>query len=123
MSLFILISLVLALCIILCYVVTATYKKKRPELNDAVIILLGTGGAVSAVRIIGFVLTGQFSRIIVTTSDPGIWSLVPDDAALIVIGGLALAWVSAQTIFESFNKMGQQTAARHDDNAVESPAP
>jgi hypothetical protein len=105
MSLFVLASLVLAFSIIVIYLVTAAYKKKRPELNDAVIILIGTGGAVSATRIIGFVLTGQFSRLIAAPSDPGIWSLVPDDAGLIAIGGLALALVSIQTIFESFKKV------------------
>jgi hypothetical protein len=105
MSVFILIGLMLALCIVAIYLGTATYRKKRPELTDAVIIFIGTGGAVSAVRIIGFVLTGQFSHIIGTPSNLGIWALVPDDATLIVVGGLALGWVSIQTILESFKKV------------------
>jgi len=88
-----------------CYLATALYKKKRPELNDAVVVFLGAGGVVSAVRIIGAVFTGQFSQLTVSTQTKSIWTLVPDDAVQIVLGGFALAWVSIETILQSFDNI------------------
>jgi len=105
MSPFVLAGLILAVMSVGCYLAAAFYKKKRPELNDAVVVFLGAGGVVSAVRIIGAVFTGQFSQLTVTTQAKSIWTLVPDDAVQIVLGGFALAWVSIETILQSFGNI------------------
>ncbi len=97
-----------------CYLPTALYRKKRPELNDAVVVFLGAGGVVSAIRIIGAVFTGQFSQLTVGTQTKSIWALVPDDAVQIVLGGFALAWVSIETILQSFDNI---EAASHKPSA------
>jgi hypothetical protein len=109
MNLFILIGLVASACLIIIYVLVAARTKRRPELNDAVIIILGTGGAVSAVRLMGVVLSGNLVDELPHVSIHTFWSLEPDDAVQVFLGALALGWVSIQTIFESFKKVQQAT--------------
>lgn len=102
MSPFTLAGLVLAGFSVCAYVTAAWHKGKRPELNDAVVVFLGAGGLVSAIRIIGAVVTGQFAKFPGRPANDSIWTLVPDDAVQIVLGGVALAWVSIQTMLQSF---------------------
>jgi hypothetical protein len=102
MNVFVLTGLALATLSIIFYVLLGYYNKKVPILNDAVVIFLGVGGIVSAIRIIGAVFSGQFAELPITDGRHSVWSLVPDDAIQIVLGGVALAWVSAQTIVGGF---------------------
>jgi hypothetical protein len=60
------------------------------------------------------VFTGQFSQLTVGTQTKSIWALVPDDAVQIVLGGFALAWVSIETILQSFDNI---EAASHKPSA------
>jgi len=84
-------GLLLAVIAVAVYVVVAAQKGRAPELSCAIVVLLGVFGLQGAVRLFGIALTGQLDKI---AEDPG----------LLVIGGIALAWVSIQTIFEVFSK-------------------
>jgi hypothetical protein len=111
MSPFTLAGLVLAGFSVCAYVVLAWQRGKRPELNDVVVVFLGAGGVVSAIRIIGAVITGHFSKSPIAPANDSVWTLVPDDAAQIVLGGVALAWVSLQTILQIFITIGRTASA------------
>jgi hypothetical protein len=100
-----LVGLVLALAAVVAYVVTAAYKQKKPELVGGIVVFIGAVGIPGAVRLIGFVFTDQFTNVAALSHSSSWWSLSLEDAVFLVIGGIALAWVSVQTIWESFDKV------------------
>jgi hypothetical protein len=106
-NLLLLTGLVIALLTVVVYVATAAKKSKRPELVDGIIVFIGAVSVLGAIRLIGFVVTGHFTKIASMQHDDGLWSLSPEDAVFVVIGGVALAWVSVQTIWESFAKISK----------------
>lgn len=100
----------LAICAVFIYIVTAARNGKKPELVDAIVVFIGAVSVFGAIRLIGFVFTDQFGAIVQTNHAHSLWSLGAEDAVLVVIGGIALVWVSAQTMIESFAKVrGQVT--------------
>ena len=98
-------GLALGLLLVIVYLVTAAKKQKKPELGDAVGIAAGAVSIMGAVRLIGFVFTDQFVKIASSPSSDKWWSLSVADALFLVIGGLALAWVSGQAIYINFAKV------------------
>lgn len=98
-------GIVLAILAVISYVATAARNGKRPELVDAIVIFTGAVSVLGAIRLIGFVFTEQFETIVKNNHGHSLWSLGAEDAVLVIIGGIALAWVSAQTMIESFAKI------------------
>lgn len=105
MNLLLLAGLVIAILAVAVYVGMAAKKNKRPELVDGIVVFIGAVSVLGAIRLIGFVVTGQFAKIASTHQNDSLWSLSSEDAVFVVIGGIALAWVSIQTIWESFAKV------------------
>lgn len=105
MNTLLLIGLVLATVCVFAYVIVAAKKGKKPELVDGIIVFVGAVSVVGAVRLAGFVFTGEFSKVATINHGESLWGLSSEDAVFLVIGGLALAWVSIQTILESFAKI------------------
>jgi hypothetical protein len=68
-------------------------------------VFIGAASMSGALRLIGFVLTGPFSKLVSQRPDNSWWTLSSEDAVFIVIGGLALGWVSVQTIWDTFGKI------------------
>ncbi len=100
-------GLVIALVAVGAYVATAAVKKKKPELVDGIVVFVGAVSIAGAVRLIGFVFTEQFTKIASMSHSSSWWSLSLEDAVFLVIGGIALAWVSVQTIWDSFTKVAK----------------
>jgi hypothetical protein len=98
-------GLIIALLAVAVYVGVAAHKNKRPELVDGIVVFVGAVSVLGAIRLIGFVFTEQFAKIASKPHDGSLWSLSSEDAVFVVIGGIALAWVSVQTIWESFAKI------------------
>lgn len=98
-------GLALALIAVGTYVVIAIKNKKKPELADAVVVCIGIVSIIGAVRLTGFVFTKQFEVMAKASSHQGMFSLSTDDALLVMIGGIALIWVSVQTVWQSFSKV------------------
>ncbi|HKI03090.1 MAG TPA: hypothetical protein VKK31_14030 [Thermoanaerobaculia bacterium] len=105
MNLLLLAGLVIALLAVIVYVSVAAQKNKRPELVDGIVVFVGAVSVLGAIRLIGFVFTGQFAQVTSAPHNGSLWSLSSEDAVFVVIGGIALAWVSVQTIWESFTKV------------------
>jgi hypothetical protein len=100
-----LIGLVLAVLAVGIYVAFAVKHGKPPELSSAIIVFIGAFSLIGAARLMGFALTDQLEKITSKFNDNALWQLSPEDSALLVIGGIALAWVSIQAIVESFTKL------------------
>jgi hypothetical protein len=71
----------------LIYVVEATRRKIRPNLEDAVLIVIGA---------VGLAVAGKVVYICISSSNLGPFQ--GEDAVYICLGGFALAWVSANQL-------------------------
>jgi thiol:disulfide interchange protein len=111
MNRLLLVGLIMAIFAVLVYIVTAAKNSRKPELVDAIVIFVGTVSLLGAVRLMGFVFTGQFAAVTKATHSENLWSLSSEDSVLVIIGGVALAWVSVQTVIESFAKIKRVDAA------------
>ena len=97
------IGLLLAVLVVAVYVVVATQRRRTPELASAINVLLGVFGLQAAIRLFGFALSDQLDKFAAARSGENkMWRLSSEDAGLLVIGGIALAWVSVQTILDVF---------------------
>jgi hypothetical protein len=100
-----LVGLLLAVLAVGIYVAFAVKHGKPPELPAAIIVFIGVFSLLGAARLVGFALTDQLDDIASKINENALWKLSPEDSALLVIGGIALAWVSIQAILESFTKL------------------
>jgi hypothetical protein len=104
---FIFLGLISGLILVVIYLLLARRNAEKPELADAINIIFGTMGFFGSIRLMGFVFSGEFVNFLKAPHADTVWSLTDEDATLLVIGGLALAWVSIQTIIDSFSKIKQ----------------
>jgi hypothetical protein len=95
-------ALLLAVLSVGIYVAIAAWNEKSPELPAAIVIFIATFSLLGAARLVGLALTDQLEKIASRPEDDALSNLSPEDAALLVIGGIALAWVSVQAMMESF---------------------
>jgi hypothetical protein len=98
-------GLIVAILSVGAYVIVAVRNKNKPELADGIVVFIGAVSVFGALRLVGCALTGQFSKLASLNYDYSLWSLSSEDAVFVVIGGIALAWVSVQTMWESFAKV------------------
>lgn len=105
MSLFLFYSIILAIILIVGYIILGVRNKKSTTLEDIVQIFFGGLGVCTAIRLIGFVLSGQFSILVKQVKNDNIFSFSEEDAVYIVLGGIAIGWVSVQTMLGSFKKV------------------
>jgi hypothetical protein len=98
-------GLVIGIVAVVAYATFAASRRKKAELVNGIVVFVGAVSIAGAVRLIGFVFTEQFAKIAATSHSTTWWSLSLEDAVFLVIGGIALAWVSVQTIWESFAKV------------------
>jgi hypothetical protein len=98
-------ALLLAIAGVAVYLTVAVKCKKKPDLAVAVNIMFTTVGTAGGIRLIGFVFTPQFTRLSKEFSEAAWWSLSPEDATFIFVGGLSLIWISCQTIVQIFRDL------------------
>jgi hypothetical protein len=99
-------SIISGLILILIYTILGIFNKKSmPSLEDIIQVFLGAVGFFGAIRLMGLVLSGQFSTLLKQTTKNSVLSFSEEDVVLIMIGGLAVAWVSLQTIIASYKKI------------------
>jgi hypothetical protein len=98
-------ALISATLSVIAYVFLAIRNKKLPELADGIQIFVGVVGLFGAFRLTGFAFSGQFSLLVKQSPKNTVFSFSEDDVTLIVVGGIAVAWVSIQTIIASYRKI------------------
>lgn len=98
----------IAVLVTVIYITIALYKKTKPDLPTAITILISTASVLGAVRLAGFAFTDQFKRVIQAQDSNSWWSLGPEDAVFLVIGGLALGWVSLQEVCRGFRELSKE---------------
>jgi hypothetical protein len=103
MSRYLIAGLILgAICSLIYTIVTVYNIKKMPGLADIVQIFLSAIGILGGIKVIWFVISGDFSNIVKTYSQKSTLSISEDDTAYFFIGGLALSWVSLDAIVRQF---------------------
>jgi hypothetical protein len=98
-------ALLLAVISVGIYVAIAAWNEKSPELPAAIVIFMATFSLLGASRLVGLALTDQLEKMAARSEDEALSNFSPEDAALLVIGGIALAWVSVQAMMASFAKI------------------
>lgn len=98
-------GLVFGLVMVGAYLSRAFHLKKKADLTEGAGIYISAVGLAAAIRLIGFALSGSFNRLVKTTHEENWWSASSEDVAFIVLGGVALAWVSVDVIWKSFQKL------------------
>jgi len=114
MNLLSLVGLIVATFVVGMYVAVAVRNQKKPELGEGLKVFVGAVSVFGAIRLFGCALTGQFSRLASSNAGDTLWSLSSEDAVFVVIGAIALAWVSIQAVWEGFASV----RARGTDMAV-----
>lgn len=112
-------ALIFAFFAFLAYILLALKNNKTADLSDGVQIFVGVTSFFGGIKLIMFGLSGEFARVVsikidhnppflilgYISFDPKVLTLSPDDTAFIVIGGIALMWISIQTISNSYRKV------------------
>ena len=98
-------ALLIAVLAVLIYLTVAVRNGKTPDLPSGIIVFIGVSSVLGAARLICLALVGQSGKMTSEFNRDALWRLSSEDAALMVIGGIALGWVSVQAILESFSKV------------------
>jgi len=98
-------GLIFGLAMFVAYICRAFHLKKRPDLTEGGSVFIGSIALASAVRLIGFALTGEFNKLVKLSHDDGWWAANSEDVAFIVLGGAALAFISCDAVIKSFKKL------------------
>lgn len=94
------------LLVLVVYLATAAFKRKKPELGAGINILACAIGTAGAVRLIVVVLTEKLEDMAAATPLAGQYvSLSAEDAGIIIMGAIALTWTCCQTICEKFGEL------------------
>ena len=80
-----------------------TKNRSQLKLTAAINVLISTVSLSGAVRLTGFAFTNQLHDMKLV--DGTIWSISSEDKVILLAGGLALAWVSVQMIWEQFGQL------------------
>jgi len=90
------------------YVVWVLCKKKEPDLPTGINIFAATAGLAGSFRLVGFSFTEAYKKLADAGPAPSngvVWSMSGDDIAFLIVGGLALGWVSCQAIWQGFTDL------------------
>lgn len=98
-------GLVFGLLMFGAYICRALHLKKKPDLTEGGGVFISSIALASAVRLIGFALTGEFNKLVKLSHDDGWWAANSEDVAFIVLGGAALAFISCDAMVKSFKKL------------------
>jgi hypothetical protein len=85
------------ICGALCSIVNisiAASRKKTPVLSQSIELVISAVGASGGMKICGLVISGKLSAALKTSPIP----LSEDDLIYIFLGGIALIWVSFESI-------------------------
>jgi hypothetical protein len=97
-------GLISAVFSVISYACYAVRIKKKPDLATGLHIALAAAAIPAAVRLIGFPFTSDFHKL-TAAADTSWWSVSGEDGLFIVLGGIAIAWVSVQIIWDGFEKL------------------
>jgi len=92
------------------YVCVAVKHAQKAQLNDAALIFISAFAITGAIRLLAFALSGTFNALLKKSTEENWSSAAPEDAAFIVLGGLALAWVSFEGMYGPFKAILKPTA-------------
>ena len=87
------------------YLIAALKFKAKPTLESMIHIFLSALSAIGAVRIFGFVVGGNYTKILTNAANAGIFALSGDDAVSLVIASVSLAWVSIKLLCRPFQEL------------------
>jgi hypothetical protein len=104
-------GLLLGLVIVVVYLLYAAARRRAPSLSSAANIAINSVGLAGSIRLIGCVLTEEFSAAATKFNAASWWSLSAEDAVFVAIGGLALGWVSIQGIWGGFAALVKPSGA------------
>lgn len=109
MSSYLFAGLIVAVVLIVAYVVQASRKKRVADISKGLEIGLSTIGCTGGVKILVFVLTGEFSKLIKLgeTSSLVTLKLSEEDNVFLFIGGIALIWINAQIVLRQFKELSE----------------
>ena len=103
MSFLVYIGLALALTALFAYLGTAySKKKKQPSIDGAIEIIISAVGVTGALKLLGFIFTDNFVKLTSSTTPKALFTLSSEDWLFFVLGAIALAWVSIQSIYRRF---------------------
>lgn len=94
------------------YVCFAYRCRAKPDLARATNIFISFVSLAATVRLLGFALSGEFADSLKAQPQGNSWSVSADDTLFIVLGSLALAWVSVQTVWAYYDELVKSARAR-----------
>jgi hypothetical protein len=92
---------------VLGYLAMAAAAKRKPSLGDAVLVVIGAFSIPGALKMVCFVFTDQFHTLAHSNTEQSAFALGEEDVVFLIIGAMALLWVSVQTIIDAFSKLGE----------------
>jgi len=84
------------------YVLLSVLQKKTPILAHGLELLLSGSGLFGGVKICWLVFSGELSKLIEAKPPGLLTSISPEDVMYFAVGGIALAWLSLETMVKRF---------------------
>ena len=91
--------------LLLAYVILAKWRGHTPQFGDAAPIFLAVSTLLGAVRLVGFLNSAQFERMIKAAPQDPVWNFGYGDATFVVFGALALIWTTYAGVHKIFAKL------------------
>lgn len=87
------------------YIIAALRWRGSADLATAINLLFSTAGAVGALRLIVFPFTDHFKTAVKAVADTSIWALSGEDGVFMVVGGLALLWITCHQVWKAIRSL------------------
>jgi hypothetical protein len=100
-----LVVLIFGIVSVAMYLCAAVWSGRSPDLPAALVIFMSTVSLLGAARLVGLALTSQFERNAARHPDEALTNLTPEDVALFIVGGIALAWISIEGMAAAFARI------------------
>ena len=84
------------------YVALSVFQKKTPVMAHGFELLLSGSGLFGGIKICWFVFGGELSKLIEAKPLGSLTSISPEDVIYFAVGGIALGWLSLETIVKRF---------------------
>lgn len=102
---FLLWGLVCGFLAMVLYVTESLRRQKTPVLAHGMEMLLAGSGLSGGIKILWLVFGGELSRLIETKPAGLLTSISPEDVMYFAVGGIALGWLSIETMVKRFGTL------------------
>ena len=100
MSRFFLWGLICGAAFMAAYILISIFRRKTPQLSHGIELLVSGSGLLGGLKLCWLVFDGELSRMIQTAPASALAGIGYEDAVYFLVGGVALGWLSLETVIK-----------------------